>query len=73
MNHSLLLNMYFNLKTFICFIIFVQFLFGQETQKEFEKELKIQNSAIESLKEEIERTKKEYNLKVKKKILSKKS
>ena len=67
MNHSLLLNMYFNLKTFICFIIFVQFLFGQETQKEFEKELKIQNSAIESLKEEIERTKKEYNLKVKKK------
>ena len=50
--------MYFNLKTFICFIIFVQFLFGQETQKEFEKELKIQNSAIESLKEEIERTKK---------------
>ena len=67
MNHSLLLNMYFNLKTFICFIIFVQFLYGQETQKEFEKELKIQNSAIESLKEEIERTKKEYNLKVKKK------
>ena len=58
MNHSLLLNMYFNLKTFICFIIFVQFVYGQETQKEFEKELKIQNSAIESLKEEIERTKK---------------
>ena len=50
--------MYFNLKTVICFIIFVQFLYGQETQKEFEKELKIQNSAIESLKEEIERTKK---------------
>ena len=50
--------MYFNLKTLICFIIFVQFLFGQETQKEFEKELKIQNSAIESLKKEIERTKK---------------
>ena len=50
--------MYFNLKTFICFIIFVQFVYGQETQKEFEKELEIQNSAIESLKEEIERTKK---------------
>ena len=50
--------MYFNLKTFICFIIFVQFVYGQESQKEFEKELEIQNSAIQSLKEEIERTKK---------------
>ena len=39
-------------------MIFVQFLYGQENQKEFEKELKIQNSAIESLKEEIESTKK---------------
>ena len=39
-------------------MIFGQFVYGQESQRDFEKELKIQNSAIESLKEEIERTKK---------------
>ena len=45
-------------KNIIYYLLAIHFLLAQQTQKEFEKELKIQNSAIESLKSEIERTKK---------------
>ena len=38
--------------------IFSGWAWGQNTQKDFEKELKVQNSAIQSLRNEIEATKK---------------
>ncbi len=49
-------------KNIIYYLLLMHFLLAQETQKEFEKELKIQNSAIESLKSEIETTSHELTI-----------
>ena len=49
------------IKIFIISITFFSLAFSQRTQRDFERELKAQNSAIQSLKDEIETTKKRIN------------
>ena len=49
------------IKIFIISIAFFSLAFSQRTQRDFERELKAQNSAIQSLKDEIETTKKRIN------------
>ena len=49
------------IKIFIISITFFSLAFTQRTQRDFERELKAQNSAIQSLKDEIETTKKRIN------------
>ena len=48
----------FNYFKSISIILLVGFIWGQSSQQDFEKELKAQSSAIESLRNEIEATKK---------------
>ena len=48
----------FNYFKSISIILLVGFIWGQRSQQDFEKELKAQSSAIESLRNEIEETKK---------------
>ena len=54
------------IKIFIISITFFSLAFSQRTQRDFERELKAQNSAIQSLKDEIETTKKRINSESKK-------
>ena len=49
------------IKIFFISITFFSLAFSQRTQRDFERELKAQNSAIQSLKDEIETTKKRIN------------
>lgn len=49
------------IKIFIISITFFSLAFSQRTQRDFERELKAQNSAIQSLRDEIETTKKRIN------------
>ena len=49
------------IKIFIISITFFSLAFSQRSQRDFERELKAQNSAIQSLKDEIETTKKRIN------------
>ena len=49
------------IKIFIISITFFSLAFSQRTQRDFERELKAQNSTIQSLKDEIETTKKRIN------------
>ena len=49
------------IKIFIISITFFSLAISQRTQRDFERELKAQNSAIQSLKDEIETTKKRIN------------